>query len=164
MKKIAFTFGMKKKKESNNAVNIVEPSQRKTVEIKVETVGIENVPRQEEDNHTQKLWNTAGEQNKENVQIIIRDVAIPERVYKVPAVFGVVLGRKQGDILLKDDKFVSSKHAIITYEAGNLFVCDLGSANGTFYQDKKIDGKTVILNGGIVKVGNTQLKVEYRKE
>jgi len=164
-------FLLKRKHEKNKEIPKEEIHERKKIEIEIEPRKVTDVIHKEtHSNYTQKLWSTKNDDREErkdgeeNAQIIIRDISVPERVYKVAAVSGVVLGRTQGDILFPDDKFISSKHAIITYETGIMFVRDVGSANGTFYMNKKIDGKTAIVNGGIVKVGNTQLKVEYRKE
>lgn len=41
---------------------------------------------------------------------------------------------------------------------------DLNSANGTFYEGQKIERKTAVRNGGIIKVGETELKLEVVKE
>ncbi len=47
----------------------------------------------------------------------------------------VVIGRKQGDILLSNDMVVSGKHAeIVPVDENNCLLRDLGSLNGSYYR------------------------------
>jgi two-component system cell cycle response regulator len=48
---------------------------------------------------------------------------------------------------------VSRKHARITWKAGKYFVEDLGSANGTFVQGTRIDGREELLDGNVLQLG-----------
>lgn len=44
-----------------------------------------------------------------------------------------------------------------------MYVRDLESTNGTYLDGKEITKKTVVVNGSIVKLGKTELKVEVIK-
>lgn len=114
--------------------------------------------------HTQRLWSRGAEQSRERESVIVRDIMCPERFFKVALEGGVVIGRSVGDILLPGDRFISSKHCELTYHAGILYVQDLNSANGTFYEEQKLERRTAVRNGGIIKVGETELKLEVVKE
>lgn len=115
-------------------------------------------------NHTQKLWSSNSSSVKERNSILIRDIAYPERFFKVAVDGGVVIGRSTGDVIISYDRFISSRHCELSYSNGILYVQDLGSANGTFYENQKIQRKTAVINGGIIKIGETELKLEVVKE
>lgn len=124
-------------------------------------------PKVQEENHsfhTQRLWSSGTNQDRERESVIVRDIMCPERFFKVALEGGVVIGRSVGDILLPGDRFISSKHCELTYHAGILYIQDLNSANGTFYEGQKLGRKTAVRNGGIIKVGETELKLEVVKE
>lgn len=62
----------------------------------------------------------------------------------------VTLGREIGDIVFRDDGFVSGKHARIAKVEGKVFLKDLGSSNGTYVrirQPRTIDDGDLILMG-----------------
>jgi pSer/pThr/pTyr-binding forkhead associated (FHA) protein len=54
----------------------------------------------------------------------------------------VLIGRKTGDLVLRDSK-VSSTHAAIEYLQGKFVLFDLGSTNGTFINDKRITQRSL---------------------
>jgi len=55
-----------------------------------------------------------------------------------------------------DDDSVSRQHAKIKFERGQYFVYDLGSANGTYINNARIQ-KQMLMDGDILRVGNTSL-------
>lgn len=73
----------------------------------------------------------------------------------VNAVFSV--GRVEGDCKLPFDDYVSPKHAQFYYEAGQFFVRDLGSRNGTYRRLRDgesyeiADGETVIMGSQVFR-------------
>jgi pSer/pThr/pTyr-binding forkhead associated (FHA) protein len=70
----------------------------------------------------------------------------------------MVIGRTQGDILLPDDPFVSSKHCALILEQGACRLKDLGSTNGCYV---RIKGKATIKDGDCILVGRHVLKFEW---
>ena len=64
----------------------------------------------------------------------------------------------RGDILLPDST-VSAPHARLTITNGSLVVEDLGSATGTFVDERRITEPTAIAMGQQVRVGETVLHV-----
>ena len=71
-----------------------------------------------------------------------------------PVSDGMAIGREDCDINL-DDSEVSRRHAEIRTSGGSLGIEDLGSTNGTFVNEKRITGLTVLSNGDTVRVGGT---------
>jgi pSer/pThr/pTyr-binding forkhead associated (FHA) protein len=72
----------------------------------------------------------------------------------------VTLGRSPGcAVALEDDTFTSSVHARVFRRQGELWLEDLGSTNGTWLNDEKVNGLARIQRGDRVKVGSTILEV-----
>lgn len=81
------------------------------------------------------------------------------RGHLYPIKHGTVVGRKEGKILLDDPK-VSSRHAKFTIEDDDFVVWDLASANGTFVNEKKIRGATVLEENDTIKIGESLFVVK----
>ncbi len=69
----------------------------------------------------------------------------------------VTLGREVGDILFRDDGFVSGRHARIAKVEGRVYLKDLGSSNGTYV---RIRGERHVGNGDLVLMGQQLFRVE----
>ena len=66
----------------------------------------------------------------------------------------------QAEGRLGDDPMLSRQHAKISRAAnGQLTIEDLGSANGTFVNDERIDSARTLALGDLVRVGHTVLQV-----
>jgi len=59
----------------------------------------------------------------------------------------LVIGRSPESDLVVDDAAVSSRHATIRWDGAQAVVVDLGSANGTFVNGKKLSGSVALANG-----------------
>ena len=74
----------------------------------------------------------------------------------------VVIGRDKGADLKVQDKYLSRKHFQIEFLGeGKLFLQDLGSANGTFLNGKKID-RAKLDDGDEIVVGEKRIVVSYK--
>jgi pSer/pThr/pTyr-binding forkhead associated (FHA) protein len=69
----------------------------------------------------------------------------------------VVLGREEGDIVFRDDAFMSRRHAAVTWDGQRAQITDLGSSNGTFV---RITGPTLLRHGDHVRLGDQLLRIE----
>lgn len=69
----------------------------------------------------------------------------------------VTVGRDPSNVLafdpVKDDR-VSTKHAALSEQGGQLIVTDLGSRNGTIVNGQKISGPTPVPSGGLIQFGD----------
>jgi pSer/pThr/pTyr-binding forkhead associated (FHA) protein len=72
----------------------------------------------------------------------------------------VVLGREEGDIVFRDDAFMSRRHAAVTWDGRKAQITDLGSSNGTFV---RITQPTPVKNGDHVRMGDQLLRIELGK-
>src|SRR5271169_1733217 len=74
----------------------------------------------------------------------------------------LVIGRvvPEGDGALGGDLEISRRHARVSRGTdGQLTIEDLGSANGTFVNDERIDAPRTLEVGDVVKMGRTVLEV-----
>ncbi len=70
----------------------------------------------------------------------------------------VTIGRHpDNDIVLKDDRAVSGRHAVIITIMNDSFLEDLDSTNGTMVNGRQV-GKHPLSNGDVVQVGRHSLK------
>ena len=70
----------------------------------------------------------------------------------------MALGRDPSVPLAINDSNVSRRHAEIIKRDGKVFIKDLGSTNGSFINDKKIEGEAELHKEDMIKIGNTILK------
>ena len=70
----------------------------------------------------------------------------------------ITIGRAPDNDIVIDDPEVSRNHLqLIQKDNGMVSVVDLGSANGTYVNGKKIKGEVVLSKGAIVMIGHTVL-------
>lgn len=69
----------------------------------------------------------------------------------------VVVGRSSECDLLVLDPEVSRKHARFDAQNGVVYVSDVGSSNGTFLNERRLDEAIEVRPGDIIDVGTTRL-------
>lgn len=65
-----------------------------------------------------------------------------------------IIGREGDGIIQVKSSTVSRRHARLTLEAAGGIVEDLGSKNGTYVNDRRIEGPTPIADGDRIRVGS----------
>jgi len=70
------------------------------------------------------------------------------------------IGRAATNTLCIPDTYASAQHALLTWRAGQWWLEDQGSRNGTLLNDNPVTVPTVVSAGDILGIGNTQLKLE----
>jgi len=91
-----------------------------------------------------------------SLEFIEPDERFGERV-ELPS--SLEVGRGATSALVLDDAYVSSRHARFDYGDDGLFVMDLGSTNGTYVNERKIDEATRLKRGDVVQVGGFVMEV-----
>lgn len=75
----------------------------------------------------------------------------------------ILIGRTKDSVVrLPYDQMISRRHARIVESKHGLLLSDLNSTNGTFVEDKRIRGSTIIEPDILFRVGATLLKLELR--
>jgi pSer/pThr/pTyr-binding forkhead associated (FHA) protein len=73
----------------------------------------------------------------------------------------LTIGRgNQNDVPIDGDEFASARHVRIEPRRDGVWVHDLGSTNGTYVNGVRIDRPRKLLDGDIVRVGDTELRFE----
>ncbi|MCK9248941.1 MAG: FHA domain-containing protein [Solirubrobacteraceae bacterium] len=92
--------------------------------------------------------------------IALRVLQGPAAGSDIPVDGALVVGRAAtGDGALGGDDLLSRRHAEIAVDGPLLRVTDLGSTNGTFVGERRIDGPTTIAVGERLRVGGTTVEV-----
>ncbi|MCR5830502.1 MAG: FHA domain-containing protein [Lachnospiraceae bacterium] len=120
------------------------------------TVKIGFEPDIEGEEGTVKLW----ESNTSFVSLT--DVDKPGLEFRQIINGFVTIGRSASKnmIVINYDKSISGQHCKISLRDGMFFITDSGSSNGTFVNNERIFGEKQILNGDIIKLGQTTLRFE----
>jgi len=72
----------------------------------------------------------------------------------------ILIGRAPSCTLVLDDDYSSSRHARIYPEAGQWYVEDLGSTNGTFLDGTKVESSMPIPLGAPVRIGQSVIELQ----
>jgi hypothetical protein len=71
----------------------------------------------------------------------------------------VLIGRADDSTLVLTDDYASTRHARITQQDGMWFVEDLGSTNGTYLGQHKLNGVTPLEVGVPIRIGRTVMEL-----
>jgi len=88
---------------------------------------------------------------------IVEPAQLQGRTY--PLADELTVGRAAGCQVAIDDTFASQIHARVFSQAGQVYVEDLGSTNGTYLNTKKVEGPEPVRRGDRLQVGNTVMEV-----
>ena len=72
---------------------------------------------------------------------------------RIPVEGAASIGRESDNQVVIQDKTVSGRHAAIVYRAGRWWAEDLGSTNGTWVNDRRIDGPQPVDDGDLIQTG-----------
>ncbi|TFV57563.1 FHA domain-containing protein [Geodermatophilus sp. DF01-2] len=71
----------------------------------------------------------------------------------------ILVGRADDSTLVLTDDFASSRHARLTNRSGNWYVEDLGSTNGTYLDQQRVQGPLLVSPGQPIRIGQTALEL-----
>jgi len=74
---------------------------------------------------------------------------------ELPLSAAVTIGRSEENSLQLDDRFVSSRHALICLRDGRRILMDRGSTNGTFVNGERVEEEVELRDGDRIALGNT---------
>ncbi len=70
------------------------------------------------------------------------------------------IGRDIQNTIVIDDTQISKRHACVDVSQGKVFVQDMDSRNGIYLNGKKVQRKTALEEGSLLKLGSTILRYE----
>ena len=71
----------------------------------------------------------------------------------------LTIGRAPGkDLVLSEDRMVSSHHARIARDGDRCWLEDLGSLNGSFLDSGRVEGRAPLRRGTLIMVGRTWME------
>lgn len=88
-------------------------------------------------------------------KLIIRAPQTAEVLYELQALN--TIGRHPNQNIQVLDRIVSKEHAIITFSENAYWIQDIGSRNGTFVNEDKIPGRTKLVDGSVICLGETTM-------
>lgn len=91
-----------------------------------------------------------------NLRIIIED-DVGTRVMVAFRRDRITLGRADGNLLRLTERNVSRRHACFHKNAKGVFIEDLGSANGTRLNGKRVEGQAELQLNDLIEIGQYQL-------
>lgn len=71
----------------------------------------------------------------------------------------ITIGRAEDSTLVITDDYASARHARLVPRAGQWFLEDLGSTNGTYLDRAKVTGPTPVPLGVPIRIGRTSLEL-----
>jgi pSer/pThr/pTyr-binding forkhead associated (FHA) protein len=76
----------------------------------------------------------------------------------------ITIGRRTDNQVILDGDNISRNHVAIERRQGKYFVCDLGSANGTYLNEERIDDSVELTEGDRLRIGNYTLAVSFHEQ
>ncbi len=73
---------------------------------------------------------------------------------------GLSIGRSAEADLRIEDRYASGLHARIFSREGRTYVEDMNSTNGTLLNDAGLHGEAELIDGDVVRIGDTELRFE----
>lgn len=73
----------------------------------------------------------------------------------------IQIGRMDGNDISLTDPLVSRYHAAIRWAPNGYEIEDLGSANGTYVQGQRVQGRMLLAPGQTIRIGNTELHFNH---
>jgi hypothetical protein len=73
---------------------------------------------------------------------------------------GLVIGRAGGNEVRITDDFASGRHARVFDHDGVAYVEDMRSTNGTYLNDRRVDGQELLHADDRIRIGDTEFRYE----
>jgi hypothetical protein len=73
---------------------------------------------------------------------------------------GLSIGRSAEADVRIDDRYASGVHARIFSRDHRTYIEDMGSTNGTLLNDASLKGEAELIDGDVVRIGDTELRLE----
>lgn len=99
-----------------------------------------------------EIWNRTPEKKPEYLACLIRENTNEKIDLNREK---MVLGKgSDADYKLEGNKAISRRHAVFSYEDGQVYVEDLGSSNHTYVGDCKVDGRQLLQDQDRIRIAD----------
>lgn len=100
------------------------------------------------------------EQVRGYLRVIASESETPalDTCYTLQSVTGI--GRSRRNMVVVDNTYTSSEHALVTWRGHQWWLEDLGSRNGTLLNGVPLTETAVVSAGDIITIGGTQFRLE----
>ncbi|HJS25984.1 MAG TPA: FHA domain-containing protein [Actinomycetota bacterium] len=95
---------------------------------------------------------------KSPTQVVVHDAG-EDKATTVRLTSPTEIGRGDGCAIRLQDTYVSQMHARLADRDGSWYVEDLGSTNGTYLNDRRVQAPVEVHAGDVVRVGKTVLEL-----
>lgn len=72
---------------------------------------------------------------------------------RLALVSGATIGRESDNSIRLEEDSVSARHAALVQEGGRWWLEDMGSTNGSFVNEARVNGRAPLANGDTVRFG-----------
>lgn len=76
----------------------------------------------------------------------------------------ITIGRRTDNQVILDADNISRNHVSVERREGRYFVCDLGSANGTYLNEERMEDGVELSEGDRLRIGNYTLTVSFHEQ
>jgi pSer/pThr/pTyr-binding forkhead associated (FHA) protein len=83
-----------------------------------------------------------------------------DEIMTYPLVDNLTIGRGSDNIVVLDDDYASTNHAVINLTNSGWLFSDLGSTNGTWLDRKRLESPLKLKSGITIRIGRTALRFE----
>ncbi len=86
------------------------------------------------------------------------------RTENIPLYDAIAIGReRQQNAFVVTDTSVSKRHCRVYLSGGEVWLTDLNSFNHTYLNGSLVSGSVRLSGGSIIKMGNTELRIDYQR-
>lgn len=90
------------------------------------------------------------------LEVITSGSALPHKVYTFTD--SLSIGRSETNDVVVNEPFVSAEHACLTLTKQECLLTDLASTNGTYLNDRQVEGEAALQPGDLIKIGSAIFK------
>lgn len=101
-----------------------------------------------------------GQRQRGRLLVVASGMPIPMPGMAYPLLPLTSIGRAMTNAVVLDDTFISGEHALLTLRAGQWWLEDRGSSNGTLLNGETVSEPTIVSTGDVVSIGQIVLRIE----
>lgn len=161
---VLMILSLKKKREpkepvSQKVISTVDPAAIMKSKENV-TMTLPDVTKQT--GNTRMLWDEPAQRT--DTYISLKDINENAKVFSRKIDSEILIGRKDADIIIDYDQYISTAHCKIKKNGGDFYLVDLGSANGTRLNGEKISSECMLKNGDNIRIGQTEFQFQIKEK